>query len=883
MAALPDPATSGGLGAAEPPTPCVGVLFVHGAGDHTTGSTLIEFGQALIGWLDGWLRQGVKSEGIATDRAQVGTTQILVREGDQAAPAHSYVRLEPQSRPGSPVVDHTWLLAESHWDDAFKPPGTRQVLLWAISIVPWVLITQFIGPLQRRAALVPQTPFAVFGYLWRVIVALSLSLVAIGFVIVLTIITLVLSILPIDALRDIVSKLQRFVEGGVGDLYVVLTSPIERAALTGAVQRDIQWLRDRGCDQVALVAHSQGGFISYQALTDPWHSSVDLYITFGSGLIRLTEADYERRNRGDLLLALIGTIGALVAIRFLPATILTAVGIFEPHQAGALMGLVGALAGLALVLVLWRYFHRKVQIQDLPTPIPWIDLLTTEDPVMNRRRKGILPERVNQVRVQNEGSLVADHGGYWHNSDEFVPQVALAIAGLDPNLRLLTDGPKPTPEDATRLLFGAYAYRHGRVSALRARGSIIVAATLAVIGILLLQPGQLDGLGQRIADWFNGLPGFLTGWIPDFAEWLLPIQGIEMLILGSAAIALLSFLGISIGSALWNQWGSAATDEEFRGVTPPADPPPADPPLADPPPARPPSPPAPFSRQATMFYGWILVQLIILAVVAIKGPLTILDTIGSYAGQADQIVEAWVRQYVWTLVVGVLAAGWVLIRGSGPDARWRILGGVVVGLVIELGFALWVPGPTDPIVGLALGFGIGFLSILLVWLAWPYLIEGFALLRSRVERSDREPLAVYACPASVIDYVGSIGVLIALLALFLVLTVPASVALHPRQLWLAAVVLGCLAILCGLALALNKARPCDRDAVNVGAPDPPAAPEKTPTRGMQAIRMRTARAAAALEGMTSWGSPPAMRLVGVQAMVLGAIAVVVAVYRLVQG
>ena len=76
---------------------------------------------------------------------------------------------------------------------------------------------------------------------------------------------------------------QRFASAGVGDLYIVLTSPIQRAALSSAVQRDIDWLRDQGCERIAVVAHSQGGYVAYQALTEPWPRTVSLFITFGSG------------------------------------------------------------------------------------------------------------------------------------------------------------------------------------------------------------------------------------------------------------------------------------------------------------------------------------------------------------------------------------------------------------------------------------------------------------------------------------------------------------------------------------------------------------------------------------------------------------------------
>jgi hypothetical protein len=836
----------------EQPPPCVGVLFVHGAGDHATGSTLIEFGQALVAWLDGWLRQGAEPGPPDTDGAFIGVTQILVREGDTQAPAHSSVRLRPKARPGAPPPDeHTWLLAESHWDDAFSPPSAQQVLVWAITVVPWVLITQLIGPLQRRAKLVRPTPIAVFGYLWRVIVATIVSLIATFFTVALIIVTLVLGLIPVDSVRQIVSRLQRFAETGVGDLYVVLTSPVQRAALVGAVQRDIQWLRDRGAKRVAVVAHSQGGFVSYLALSDPWSKEVEMYLSFASATPRLTEIEHQQR-RGDFLLALVGSFGALVALRFLPATLLGFAGLAEPHPADVFACTVGLLLGLCLIAALWDYFHHPTKVEDLPRPIPWIDFLTTEDPVLNRRRAGILPPRVKQVRVQNEGSLVADHGGYWKNTDEFVPQVAIAVGALDPFLHLPIDGHEHTRPAARKLLRAAYRRRHERVSALRARGSVIVAATIATVGVLLFRPGELDGLGTRIVNAVSALPDFLTSWIPNLAGVLLPIQGIEMIVVGGLAIALLSYLGLSVGSWTWGRWGADATEAEYRGGAPRT------------------------GRTAldwpTMFYVAILVQVAALAVIAIVGPIAILDALNSFYGQRDDIVRAWARQFIVTLIVALVAWAWVWWRQWSPrDAIWRIAGGFGTALFVELAIALAVPGPTDPVAAAALGFGIGFLSVLIVWIAWSPLGSLLARIRSRVEVPDREPSGVYRYPASVIDYLGSIGLLLALLGATLVLIVPRLVGWNGFQLanemhlHRAGAAVGIVGALFGLVLAANGGSVRSARASR--------------WRGFVSRRRGLRRATKALARMVRRKSPTTMRAIGILAFGIGLVAFVVGSVR----
>ena len=278
MAAPPASATRAPGTDGAPQAPCLGVLFVHGAGDHGTGSTLIEFGEPLVAWLSGWLRHG--EPGTDTDRAIPGVTQILVREGDTHAPAHSYVRLFPEL----PAVGHL-AAGGIPLDEAFTPPGFQQVLLWAIGVVPWTVLTQFIGPLQRRAKLVPATPIGVGGYLWRVVVAAATALIVSAVVFALAFLILILSLIPIDAVRGIVGSLQ--------------ASPRPRSATCTWCwsARCSERLHGRRPARHRLVARAglrphrddrslPGRLTSRPGADRPGHRSVDLYLTFGSGLYR---------------------------------------------------------------------------------------------------------------------------------------------------------------------------------------------------------------------------------------------------------------------------------------------------------------------------------------------------------------------------------------------------------------------------------------------------------------------------------------------------------------------------------------------------------------------------------------------------------------------
>ena len=76
--------------------------------------------------------------------------------------------------------------------------------------------------------------------------------------------------------------------------------------------------------------------------------------------------------------------------------------------------------------------------------------------MINRRREGHLPARADDPGPPNRGSRLGDHSSYWQNTDEFVPQVAMAVSTLDPDLDLVLAGPKPTLPATTTLLHDGF-------------------------------------------------------------------------------------------------------------------------------------------------------------------------------------------------------------------------------------------------------------------------------------------------------------------------------------------------------------------------------------------------------------------------------------------
>ena len=240
---------------------------------------------------------------------------------------------------------------------------------------------------------------------------------------------------------------------------------------------------------------------------------------------------------------------------------------------------------------------------------------------------------------------------------------------------------------------------------------------------------------------------------------------------------------------------------------------------------------------------------------------------GGIAGERDAIAQAWARQFTWTLAIGAIGWFWA----SSPvriahEARARIVLGVILAFAIELVIAIAFPGPMQAPTSIPFGLGIGFLSIGIAWITWPGLRWAFDHLAALVE-VDREPEGVLKHPASIIDYLGFIGLLLGLLAATLLFIVPASAIHKPMHLARVAAILAFGSLAFGLVLAVNS----------------------------EGIMLRTGNRLAgwlsrvpglrtgwdALARNTTKGSGALMRAIGFLAFVLGIWTLVVAVGRLI--
>ena len=648
------------------PPPAVGVLFVHGAGDHPVGSTLVEFRQPLIAWLDGWLSAGRSaSEVQATDRVRPGAAQLLTREADQSAPAHVEIELRSRTDP----QPRRWLFAESRWDQAFVPPSFQQVLTWALTAVPWTVLTQFLGPLSDKASqLRPSIP-SVVRFVVEAILALALIVIASVLLQALAIAILILSVIPLDPIRNVVGRLQRFASTSVGDLYIVLMSPVQRAALAGAVQRDVAWLRSRGCGKVVVVAHSQGGFVAHQALTDPWHPPIDLFVTLGSGLIRLTESERARRTH-MLVPALIGLLGFLLFVRFAPSTILGTTGFTQRHPAVGLAAEIGFVMMLVAIIPIRRYLQlrrsrepsvARSPIAGMPAGTRWVDFVTAEDPVLNGQRAGRLPADAVPIDVENRGSVIADHGSYWDNTDQFVAQVALEIGMQDPPLQLQVSGPAGTEAEVREGLERSWTARQARVDVLERVRLVFGAAVLALI---VGHWARLSVIGAPIAKAVGNLPHEVRDVGGPLVDAIVPVAVSHATLLGLLAVALVAAAGYRLAVTAWDAWGDDDTVSQWRGE--PAD---------------------PLAGGAVAFHALAAAMFAFVALVAWYGPSGVVHSLEWIRDWRDPITQAFVGTVAGSLPVAGLAL-FVAVRPMWPKLDEPRVAKVIVGICLAVLFDL---------------------------------------------------------------------------------------------------------------------------------------------------------------------------------------------------
>jgi len=516
----------------------LGVLFVHGIGSQPRGSTLTEFGTPLIDWVS---RRARASGATATVR-----TASLVRDDEEPPRAELEIHTETRST--------RWLLAESWWAQSF--PGARfsDVARWGFVIVPWAIGSHF----AKRLSRVEGRKHG--GFRWILSFASALATLLGGlllspFLLLVLAITLLLGKIPIPQLQSALSQLQSPIASSLGDSYMLVTRPIEAAAIQAKIVADLEWLTPR-CEKVAVLAHSQGAALAARVVSStPGYKG--LLITFGSGLRKLEELDAIREepwiSRGAWF-----TVGSIVfaaiTVTAAPAVIMQAlertaspVSVLGVFSIGAVAIIIATL-GLFDLLKPADPANLKAIVQKLSRPgIDWTDLYASADPVPNGALQDDSATPPHSIEVTNVGSIWSDHTAYWANGDEFVGQVAEKLVTFDSQIL--------APGDTSPGLIAKR--RRTRIGALRWIQWVTIISLVAILIRYRADWLQVAAwTSQRGLAWLAGLVGWpvKVGDVPAPAVWRQSL-GWLLVVLAAGWIT----------RTAWNSWNTRAMKNVRRG------------------------------------------------------------------------------------------------------------------------------------------------------------------------------------------------------------------------------------------------------------------------------------------------------------------------------
>ena len=483
----------------EAPKAALGVLFVHGMGESAQGATVCGFADPLVDWLT---------------RGQLGLTSVTLT-GEDLAPGEQQSAYREYSLAPAAGEPRTWRLAESWWAGSFAPASYPRMASWLIASVPWMLGEYLLN--ARRHERSRQT-YVWFRRLRRVVIplyALLGALLAGPLVLVLT---------GLLAARrvPIIGKLPRLLSNSLGDVYVILRSEQDRAAICAQIVSDHAALCAR-CEKTVVVAHSAGSALTHRLIQERALPGVKLFVSLGEAVWRMRWMDE--------ISALGGRRMPAVALGVAGTVCITAAWFaFGAQERGlAIIGVVGGfvLHGIS-ALIVWRVAanasaHRRRAIDDVAGAIDmWHDYVASSDPVpagaltepphattpAGRTPAAAAAEGVSHYRpigVRNRRSIVLDHTAYPKNLEEFNARLALDLAAADATIELAIDGAElAIAKDARRL-------RTLTLALLRASSALVAAVVLAALDC----QNAFDGFGAPAA------VGFAIAAVALVGSWLL--------------------------------------------------------------------------------------------------------------------------------------------------------------------------------------------------------------------------------------------------------------------------------------------------------------------------------------------------------------------------
>ncbi len=474
----------------------VGVVFVHGIGQQPQSHTVREFGGALLGWLQEWHKY--RDEDLCVGSAD------LSYGAQSEGPARFTIDLP--ARPGHPA--QTWILAEAWWAARLSAPSLDKMTWWGLKSAV-VRSLRLAGVVAASFAKLRRTPKALIEVVSAVL--LLIGYVTGGILAIPLILGLyVLAQIP-GPIEQAVMGLRSFLLDQIGDFYTFMWDDVQAVHIRGSVGAAIHFLVEKHqCDRIAVVAHSQGTVIAYDALCSGAVLPADLervtsFVTFGAAL----------NNAWDPRLV--------------------------PERTCRLR-------------------------QSLPAHVRWLNVWAAYDPVAGGAidTHGKVRPPDEEREVTNWMNVILDHGGYFTNREGFLSFLAQELESPGD---VLASRFSPGAHE------GAWSgLRRDRVLTLVTWRVVAILAFGAAVAARAQGADRLRADGETAWRWLLSLPivgGPLTFldqqadsllWAEPFGAHLLGI-GIWLLVLGGAYVALTWVAFVP--------WHDDAGEASASGATPP--------------------------------------------------------------------------------------------------------------------------------------------------------------------------------------------------------------------------------------------------------------------------------------------------------------------------
>ncbi len=538
----------------------VGVVFVHGIGSQSQSSTLREFAAPLLEYLREWhAARGMPDW--QPDAAELSYGGML------NGPARVFLGIPSHTQGDTTWPARRFIFAEAWWAARLDPPPLDRMIAWSARTL-WRVIRTLFAQMSRRIQFLvgrggssasDPGPLAALGEVLSAVGFIVAYVVAaiLGYVVLLPL--LVLAHIPIREVQEfvLVKMLKPFLVENIGDFATYIDDEVQALNIRTAVGDAIRSLVDLGCEDVCVVAHSQGALVAFDGVCavgrqDPAAAAhIRKLITFGGALNRaFAEPGCPPRLRGTL-----------------PSHIfwLDVWSQYDPVAGG--------------------YLRRPPGAAPLVNPSPelrqrmgWSD-----------RFDGPLPDQVT-----NSMNPLLDHGGYFHNPEQFVNRVLAEVE--DPSAyyktsRFFFRGDAPRSSDARRVY-----RRRTRISALAwwrlwaigtlgvtllwrgaarlgADGAGLSAQLAAVPGHeLVTAPGKLfDGLGMVLDALASRLValGALAGTIDAIRTWWSGTAWGDLILASLVLAAAFAALYWILLRTLYRPWDERERREAVAETLPP--------------------------------------------------------------------------------------------------------------------------------------------------------------------------------------------------------------------------------------------------------------------------------------------------------------------------